>query len=115
MELLLVASEDPSTEQYNWDIDVEDGLAKVVPEGAEEDQEASVVTYLEKTTIPLMEERGIDWTGYLNKRNSLAEIDTQIRDNIKTYLDTVLYSPVYTANKGRLEVHLAKVVINTGA
>lgn len=115
MELLLVASEDPSAEQYNWDIDVEDGLAKVVPEGAEEDQEASVVSYLEKTTIPLMEERGVDWTGYLNKQNSLAEIDSQIRDNIKTYLDTVLYSPVYTANKGKLEVHLAKVVINTGA
>lgn len=115
MELLLVASEDPSAEQYNWDIDVEDGLAKVVPEGAEEDQEASVVAYLEKTTIPLMEERGIDWVGYLNKQNSLAEIDSQIRDSIKTYLDTVLYSPVYTADKGKLEVHLAKVVINTGA
>ena len=115
MELLLVSAEDASAEQYNWDIDVEDGLAKTVPEGAEEDQEASVVAYLEKTTIPLMEERGIDWPGYLNKRNSLAEIDSQIRDNIKTYLNTVLYSPVYAANKGMLEVHLAKVVVNTGA
>lgn len=115
MELLLVSANDPSAEQYNWDIDVEDGIAKTVPEGAEEDQEASVVAYLETSTIPLMEERGVDWAGYLNKRNSLAEIDTQIRANIKTYLDTVLYSPVYTAQKGKLEVHLAKIVINTGA
>ena len=115
MELLIVASEDPSVEQYNWDIDVEDGVAVTVPEGAEEDQEASIVAYLEKSTIPLMEERGVDWAGYLNKRNSLAEIDTQIRDNIKTYLDTVLFSPVYSAQKGKLEVHLAKVIINTGA
>ena len=115
MELLIVSSEDPSVEQYNWDIDVEDGIAKTVPEGAEDDQEANIVAYLEKTTIPLMEERGIDWVGYLNKRNSLAEIDSQIRNNIKDYLETVLYSPVYTAQKGRLEVHLAKIVINTGA
>ena len=115
MELLLVASEDPASEQYNWDIDVEDGITKVVPEGAEEDQEASVVAYLEKSTIPLMEERGVDWTNYLNKRVSLAEIDTQIRDNIKTYLETVLYSPVYTAQKGKLEVQMTKLVINTGA
>jgi hypothetical protein len=115
MELLIVAAEDPEVERYNWDIDVENGIPKTVPEGAEEDQEASIITYLEKNTIPLMEERGIDWTGYLNKRNSLAEVDTQIRENIKTYLDTVLFSPVYSARQGKLEVHLAKIIINTGA
>ena len=115
MELLIVAADDPSMEQYNWDIDVKDGIAVTVPEEAEESQEASIVTYLEKTTIPLMEERGVDWAGYLNKRVSLAEVDTQIRDNIKTYLDTVLFSPVYSAKKGKLEVHLSKVIINTGA
>lgn len=115
MELYLVSSEDPATEQYNWDIDVEDGVAKVVPEGAEEDQEASIITYLETNTVPLMEERGVDWAGYLVKQKSLAEIDTVIRENLKTYLDTVLFSPVYTAKDGKLVVNLAKVVINTGA
>lgn len=115
MELLIVAAEDPSVEQYNWDIDVEDGIALTVPEGAEEDQAASIITYLEQSTIPLMPEYGVNWAGYLNKRVSLAEIDTQIRENIKTYLDTVLFSPTYSANQGRLEVHLAKIIINTGA
>lgn len=115
MELLLVSSEDPERDRTNWDIDVVDGIAVTVPDGAEEDQEASVVAYLEKTTIPLMEERGVDWTGYLTKRTSLAEIDTQIRENLKTYLDTVLFSPVYSADKGKLVVNMAKIVINTGA
>lgn len=115
MELLLVSSEDPEKDRTNWDIDVVDGIAAVVPDGAEEDQEASVVAYLEKNTIPLMEERGVDWAGYLIKRTSLAEIDTQIRENIKTYLDTVLFSPVYSADKGKLVVNMAKIVINTGA
>lgn len=115
MELLIVSSEDAAAERWNWDIDVEDGIAVCVPEGAEEDQEASVVTYLEKDTIPLMPERGVDWPGYLSKRFSLAEIDTQIRENLKTYLDTVLFSPVYSAQDGKLSVSLTKVVINTGA
>lgn len=115
MELLLTSSTDPETERWNWDINVEDGIALTVPEGAEEDQEAAVVTYLETNSIPLLEERGVDWTNYLTKRISLSELDTQIRENLKTYLDTVLYSPVYTAKDGKLEVHMAKVVINTGA
>lgn len=115
MELLLVSSVDPETERWNWDIDVEDGIALPVPEEAEEDQEANVVAYLEKDTIPLMPERGIDWPKYLNKQVSLAEVDTQIRENIKTYLDTVLYSPVFTADKGKLVLSMAKIVINTGA
>jgi hypothetical protein len=115
MELLLSSSADPETERVNWDIDVKDGIALTVPEEAEEDQGASVVAYLEKTTIPLMEERGVDWTGYLTKRTSLAEVDTQIRENLKTYLDTVLFTPVYSANEGKLIVNMAKIVINTGA
>jgi hypothetical protein len=115
MELLLVSSEDPEKDRTNWDIDVVDGIAAVVPDGAEEDQEASVIAYLEKNTIPLMEDRGVDWTGYLTKRASLAEIDTQIRENLKTYLDNVMYTPTYSPVEGKLVVNMAKIVINTGA
>ena len=115
MELLLISSSDPAETRWNWDIDVNDGMPEVVPEGAEEDQEASVVTYLEKDTIPLMPERGVDWPGYLSKKLSLAEVDTQIRENLKTYLDTVVFAPVYSADKGQLNVNLTKVIINTGA
>ena len=115
MELLLVSSEDPAAERWNWDIDVNDGIAAVVPENAEADQEASVIAYLETNTIPLMPERGINWAGFLGKRYSLAEIDTRIRENLKTYLNTVLYSPLYNTRDGKLEVNLTKIVINTGA
>ena len=115
MELLLVSSEDPEKDRTNWDIDVEDGIAVVVPDGAEEDQEASVVAYLEKNTIPLMEDRGVDWSGYLTKRTSLAEVDTQIRENLKTYLDNVMFTPTYSPVEGKLVVNMAKLVINTGA
>lgn len=115
MELFLVSSTDAETDRWNWDIDVVDGIPVTVPEGAEEDQEANVIAYLEKDTIPLMPERGVDWPGYLSKRFSLAEIDTQIRSNLKDYLDTVMYSPVYNARDGKLEVSLTKIIINTGA
>jgi hypothetical protein len=115
MELLLISSEDAETDRWNWDIDVNDGMPEVVPEGGEEGQEAAVVSYLETNTIPLMPERGVNWPGYLGKQLSLAEVDTQVRENLKTYLNTVLFSPVYSTNEGKLVVNLAKIVINTGA
>jgi hypothetical protein len=118
MELLLVNNTRPADtdeDRWNWDIDVKDGIAVSVPENAEEDQAASVVAYLEKDTIPLLPDKGVDWPKYLNKQVSLAEIDTQIRENLKTYLDTVLFSPVYSAEQGKLVVNMSKVVINTGA
>jgi len=115
MELLLISSQDAEANRWNWDIDVEDGMPKVVPEGGEEGQEAAVVSYLETNTIPLMPERGVNWPGYLGKQISLAEVDTQVRENLKTYLNTVLFSPVYSTDKGKLVVNLAKIVINTGA
>lgn len=115
MELLLNTSVDPAEERYNWDIEVEDGIALTVPEEAEEDQAASVIAYLETNTIPLMPEKGINWPGYLGKELSLAEIDSKIRESLKTYLNTVLFSPVYTTKEGKLEVSLTKVIINTGA
>ena len=114
MELLLTASSNPSEDGWNWDIDIDNGLPATVPAGAEEDQEAAVIAYLQTSTIPLMEDKGVNWTGYLGKKLSLAEIDSQIRENIKTYLDSVNYSPTYSTNKGKLDVSLAKVVINTG-
>ena len=115
MELLLVASDDPAAERYNWDIDVKDGIAVTVPEGAEDSQEAAVIAYLETNTVPLMPERGTDWAAYLNKQKSLAEIDTTIRENLKDYLDDVLFAPAYISQGGKLAVHMTKVVINTGA
>ena len=115
MELLLVSSENPAEERWNWDIDVNDGMPEVVPDGGEEGQEAAVISYLETNTIPLMPEKGVNWAGYLSKQLSLAEIDTKIRENLKTYLSTVLFSPVYSTDKGKLVVNLAKIVINTGA
>lgn len=117
MELLLNSSEDLDSDgfKYNWDISVTDGIADVVPDNNEENQEAAVIAYLETNTIPLMEERGTDWAGFLNKQHTLAEIDSRVRENIKTYLNTVLYSPVYYAQDGALKVKMAKTIINTGA
>ena len=115
MELLLISSEDAETERWNWDIDVDNGLPVVVPDGGEEGQEAAVVSYLETNTIPLMPEKGVDWAGYLGKKLSLAEVDTQVRENLKSYLNSVLFSPVYTTKAGKLVVNLTKIVINTGA
>lgn len=115
MELLLNSTDDKEKYNFNWDISVTDGIADTVPLDSEEDQEAAVITYLETNTIPLLEDKGTDWGGYLLKQHTLAEIDSQVRENLKTYLNNVMYTPVYTAEDGELVVKLAKTIINTGA
>lgn len=115
MELLLDTDNNEQEFMFNWDIVVEDGIAETVPEQAELDQEAAVIAYLETNTIPLLEDKGTDWTGFLLKQKSLTEIDNKVRENLKQYLNTAIYTPVYTAENGALTVNLAKTIINSGA
>lgn len=115
MELLLDTVDNSNEFMFNWDIAYEDGEALTVPETAIQDQEAAVTAFICKTTIPLMEDKGNDWVGFLLKSVTLTEVDAQVRNNLKTYLESVLYTPIYAADKGNLVVNMSKTIINTGA
>ena len=115
MELKLFSSENPEAENYNWDIDVEDGMPVLLDENSETDQIATVSAYLALGSVPLMEDKGNDWAGYLMSRKTLTQLDSQIRKNINTYTEAANYAPVYRIENERLIVNIANVQINTGA
>lgn len=115
MELKLFNTGDISIHNYNWDIDVVDGIPVLVDEGEETAQIAMVSAYLAVGSIPLMEDKGNDWAGYLLRSKTLAQLDSQVRSNINTYTESSSYVPVYNIRDEQLTVEISKVYINSGA
>lgn len=115
MELKLFTTDNPEVSNYNWDIDVVDGLPVLLDENSELDQTAAVAAYLGIGTVPLMEDKGNDWKGYLLGGKTLSQLDNQVRNNINTYTDVANYAPVYRVEDEKLKVDITNVNINTGA
>ena len=104
-----------SVNNFNWDIEVADGIPSTVTDTTEVQQEANLSAYLQTNTVPLMEDRGNDWTAFLFKELSLSQIDSQVRENINMYSDSMSYVPVYGIKDKELVVNVSQIAINTGA
>jgi hypothetical protein len=89
-----------------WDIELEDGIALSL-DGAEElKQRAVIAAFIIKGTIPLLEDTGIDWTGYLLEQVNPRELDAQLRDSIFTFTGSNTYVPYYNIRNGKLELSI---------
>ena len=115
MDLKLYTAEDPEVTNYNWDIDVVDGVPITIEGDEEIGQLATVAAYLALGSVPLMEHKGNDWAGYLLNGKTLTQVDNQVRKNITTYTNAINYAPVYTISNEKLNINIANVQINTGA
>lgn len=114
MDLKIITSTS-SVNNFNWDIEVADGIPSTVTDTTEVQQEANLAAYIQTNTIPLMEDKGNDWTAFLFKELSLSQIDSQVRENINTYSDSMSYVPVYGIKDKELVVNVSQIAINTGA
>lgn len=97
-ELYLIGQyDDYEGPPYNADIDIQNGRAlELTDDRAIRTQRAVVTGYMEQGAVPLMEHRGIDWTGYITREKTLNEIDGQIRQNLSIYLgDDNKFIPQY--------------------
>lgn len=115
MELKLFTTDNPEVANYNWDIDVVDGLPVLLEESSEKDQLATVAAYISVDSIPLMEDKGNDWKGYLLGDKTLSQVDNQCRKNINLYTEEYNYTPTYSIKDEKLVVGINKVYINSGA
>lgn len=97
----LVVPADPDTASWNLDIDVIAGQAALLPYARNnQDQRASVATYMVRGTIPGKPDTGVNWTDLYNQNASILNIDNEIKQNIQQYAGvpgTAIqnYVPVY--------------------
>lgn len=103
----------------SWDfaINPQSGDVEIVDDNlqskfSETEQQANMALALERSTVPLIENIGVSWTGYLLKEKTLLEIDSEIRQQLQTFLGDLSYTPLYTKDGDKLIVNLGRVSIN---
>lgn len=106
MDLLLV------TKNNIWDIEVHNGNPRVISDDNEKVQRAMIASFIQKDTLPLMPNTGLDWSKYLTGEMSLSEIDAKARANINLYMESLMYVPYYKVVNGQLIYNITKVEIN---
>lgn len=106
MDLLLV------TNNNIWDIEVHNGMPKVIKGNSESIQRAMIASFIQKDTLPLMPSVGIDWSKYLIGEISLSEVDAKARENINLYMESLMFVPYYKIVNGQLIYNITKVQID---
>lgn len=96
------------------DLDIVDGEPTLLgTESLSTDQRAALAGYLQKGTIPGMEEIGTDWSALYDQSKTILDIDTDIKQNIQKYAyseyDTSNRVPIFlTSNKGEMNVAIIR-------
>lgn len=105
MDLLLV------TKDNVWDIEVHNGMPRIINVDNEKIQRAMLASFIQKDTLPLMADTGLEWTKYLLGEISLSEIDAKARANINLYMESLMYVPYYKIVNGQLVYNITRVEI----
>ena len=92
-----------------WDISVSNGLPKILDGQSEEQQRAHVAAYLQKGSIPLLENTGNDWLDFFMSKKSFAEIDAQVRQNINDLTETFNYVPSYDITDNTMSLRITRI------
>ena len=96
------------------DIDIVNGEPVYVREEQNTwDQRAAVGAYLSKGTIPGMLDIGVDWPALHAQRDSLVDVDNQIKQQINSFAVTPnekasTYTPIYRTRDGQLDVSVVR-------
>ena len=105
MDLLLVTKNDV------WDLEVHNGLPRTISGDNQKTQSAMLASFIQKDTLPLMPDTGLEWTRYLLGEIPLSEIDAKARANINLYMESLAYVPYYKIVNGMLTYNITKVEI----
>lgn len=113
-DVIVIYPLDSEDTSWNLDIDIVDGYPRYVPEEQNtQDQRASLAALQAKGTIPGMPERGINWGELLDNKETIIQVDNEIKaaidenagnEGVKQYL------PIYNEDEnGRVSVEVVKV------
>jgi hypothetical protein len=81
--------------EFDLDLDFIDGKVGQVAGDTAEIQRAYIASYTKKGTIPLQEDQGIDWAGFLQGEKPYNEIAYDLTGRIATYIGAGKYAPAF--------------------
>ena len=90
----------------SWDFELVNGNSIAVHNQEEIKQRAFIAAYLQKYTIPGLEDTGVDWTGALTEQINPRELDAQIRENMYVFTGSTRFVPFYYVKNGRLQLSI---------
>lgn len=92
-----------------WDIDAVAGMPATVTGDNELFQRAHVAAFLQKGSIPLLEDTGNDWLKYFMHEVSFTELDSQIRQNMILLTESHNFVPAYNITGDAMSLTVTRV------
>lgn len=89
-----------------WDFELVEGMSLATTGDEELRQRAYIAAYLQKSTIPGLEDTGIDWPGALTGSLNPRELDSQIRESMYEFTGDTRFVPYYFVRNNRLQLSI---------
>ena len=104
MDMLMESQTIENGVPSGWDFYLDNGISTAIFDTAETGQKATIACFLERGSIPAIEQAGIQWPEYLTGAVEARELDSQMRLAIRALTGGVDYIPFYYEKDGRLRV-----------
>ena len=89
-----------------WDFVLRAGSPEVLDSKAELQQRAVVAAYIEKNSVPGLEDSGVDWPGYLTGTLNPRELDAEIRNSMHWQTGSTKFIPYYYVKNSKLQLSI---------
>lgn len=103
-------AEDNSGDYPVWDLKTDGNIVPIISGDKEEIQTATLACFLEKGTVPQLEDAGVEWTAFLTGNKTFGELDAQIRESLQK-ADKSDYFPNYQIENDRLTLSVSKEIV----
>lgn len=106
MDLLMTSQVDSDGVPSLWDFELVAGLSIPLHGTPELNQRATIAAYIQKGTIPGLEETGVNWTGFMLGEINPRELDAEVRDNMYIFTGSTVFIPYYFIQNGKLQLSI---------
>jgi hypothetical protein len=94
---------------YDLDLDFVNGAAAQLAAHDAELQRAYIACYLKLGSVPLQEDKGIDWAAFRNGKSTYNEIVCALNKNITTFIGAGKFAPVFSREDREMKFKLMRM------
>lgn len=108
MDLRMKGEEISETKYPEWDVKVENGIVPIISGDEEDLQQATLASFIDYGTIPLLPELGVEWTEFFTGNSTFGELDMNIRESLNKAGKTTFY-PKYSIDNEKMTMNIGKL------